>query len=38
MGYQKLHRWITKTINAAKQLKFGRQIGLSDVEETILQY
>ena len=34
MGYQKLHRWITKITNAGKQLlKVRRQTGLSDVEE-----
>ena len=37
MGYQKLHRWITKIINAGKQLKVWRQTGQRDVEETSLK-
>ena len=34
----KLPQWITKIINAGKQLKVGRQAGLSDVEESGLKY
>ena len=38
MGYQKLRRWVTKIINAGKQLKVGKQTGLSSVEKTSMKY